>query len=97
MPTTAIMSMVDERPADSLLNFCSLNFKPPDSIDNPIRSSTLIMIEPVMDALTSSTSPACKAKIAMKNSTALPNVAFMRAAIVVETRVAMMVLDSAIK
>ena len=37
-----------------------------------------MMIEPMMDALTISTSPCRRAKNAIRNSIALPNVALMR-------------------
>jgi hypothetical protein len=56
-----------------------------------------MIIEPVMDALTISTRPLCRAKMAIRNSTALPKVALISAEIVVETRPAMMLVDSAIR
>ena len=40
-PTTTMMSIVEERPAESLLNLCSLYFSPPKNIERPMRSRTL--------------------------------------------------------
>ena len=51
---------------------------PPATIAAPSTSSTLPMIDPVIDALTTPTSPCDNAISAMINSAALPNVAFSR-------------------
>jgi len=63
----------------------------------PINNNTFKIIEPVMEAVTSAKSPARRENIAMKSSTALPKVAFINAEIVEETRLAMILVDSAIK
>jgi len=77
-PATAISSIVDARPAESLLNVCSRCLIPPNIILKPMSKRTLITIEPTRDALTISTSPALMANTAIISSIALPNVAFSR-------------------
>ena len=57
------------------LNCCVPWRRPPISTLAPSTSSRLPMIEPVIDALTTSMSPACSAKNAMISSAMLPNVA----------------------
>jgi hypothetical protein len=56
-----------------------------------------MIMEPTIEALTICTSPFCRAKTAMRNSTTLPKVALISADIVVETRSAMIAVDSAIR
>ena len=51
---------------------------PPTSIEAPSTSSTLPMIEPTIEALTTSWRPALRANRAMISSGALPNVTFSR-------------------
>ena len=96
IPITTMMSMVEDNPAESLLNLCSLYFKPPAIIDKPTSKRTFIRIEPTMEALTSSKSPRCSANMAMNSSTAFPKVALKRADAVLETRAAMIPVDEAI-
>jgi hypothetical protein len=55
-------------------------------MESPMRNNTLIMIEPVIEALTIVTRPARRAKMAIMNSIALPKVAFIRADTVLDTR-----------
>ena len=73
---TASNSCVALTPAWVRLNRCTPFLRPPNSRLAPITSSTLPMIEPVMDALTRSSRPARMAKIVMISSAALPRVAF---------------------
>ena len=49
MPVTAMMSMVDETPAERVLKRCSLYFTPPTNIDRPINSRMFAMIEPIKE------------------------------------------------
>ena len=93
-PATAMISMVEERPAESLLKRCSLYFSPPKTIARPISSSTFSTIEPMMEALTISTRPLRREKMAIKNSMRLPKVALIRAETVLETRWATIPVDS---
>ena len=65
-------------PAASLLNFCSLNLRPPRSAERPSTRRRLPTIEPISEARTTSTSPLITATIAMMSSVALPKVAFRR-------------------
>ena len=55
------------------------------------------MIEPVIEAVTSDKRPALRENIAIKSSTALPKVALISAEIVEDTRLATILVDSAIK
>jgi hypothetical protein len=51
-------------------------FVPPATIANPSTKRMLPIIDPVIEALTTSCNPARRAMIAMINSAAFPNVAF---------------------
>ena len=75
---TARSSWVAFTPACVRSKRCTPFFKPPSNTLMPITSSTLPMIEPVMDAFTRSSSPARIAKSVMISSAALPSVAFSR-------------------
>ena len=57
------------------LNSCFSRFKPPRKSERPRTKRRLPTIEPVIDALTTFTSPAWRAKTAMISSVALPKVA----------------------
>ncbi len=61
--------------APVLLNFCFLYFQPPANIAIPATNKRFPIIEPVIEALTTSTNPALIAKIPIKSSVALPKVA----------------------
>src|SRR5258708_30362809 len=74
--TAASVSVVAEARAAVLLKRCSRNFTPPPTIETPMTSRTLPMIEPVIDAFTTPVSPFESAISAMINSAALPKVAF---------------------
>src|SRR5215471_7353754 len=74
--TAASVSVVVEVRAAVLLKRCSRNFIPPARIETPNTSRTLPMIEPVIDAFTTSVSPFESATSAIINSAALPKVAF---------------------
>ena len=74
--TTAIRSIVEFMPAMLLEIFCSLYLKPPKMILSPRTKSRFPMIEPVIEALTSSVKPLLIAIKAMISSAAFPNVAF---------------------
>ncbi len=60
------------------LNSCSLRPIPPTNIAAPSTSRMLPMIEPMIDALTTSCSPSLSAKRAMISSGALPKVTLSR-------------------
>jgi hypothetical protein len=75
-PIIAKKSIDAWMPTFSLLKVCSLNLKPPAMTLNPKMRSILPMIEPVMDALTRSRSPALMAITAIMISAALPKVTF---------------------
>ena len=76
--TVASSSIVACALAASATNFCRSRPQPPISIAAPITSSRLPRIEPMIDALTTSCSPAWSANRAMISSGALPNVTFSR-------------------
>jgi len=69
-------SIVEPSIAAVVLNFCWRYFRPPARMLTPITRSTLPMIDPVIEALTTSKSPFRNAMIAIISSAALPNVAF---------------------
>ena len=73
-----INSKLDKAPAASLLKICFLYLSPPRNRARPSTSNILAIIEPVMEAFTTSILPERKAKKAMINSVALPNVALSR-------------------
>jgi hypothetical protein len=75
-PTTAITSEAECRPAEAWLNLCSTRPQPPTRKASPSTTRTFPMIEPVIDALTTSSSPSRIKKIAMIISVTLPKVAF---------------------
>ncbi len=60
------------------LKVCFSRFQPPTTIAAPITSRMLPMIDPTIDAFTTSWSPSSNAKKAMISSGALPNVTFRR-------------------
>ena len=74
--TSASSSIADCACAAVALKVCLSRFQPPTSIDAPSTSRMLPMIEPTIDALTTSWSPSSSAKKAMISSGALPNVTF---------------------
>ena len=76
--TSASISIADWAWAAVWLNVCLSRGSPPTSIAAPITSRMLPMIEPTIDALTTSCSPSIRAKKAMISSGALPNVTFSR-------------------
>src|SRR5437867_887992 len=75
---TASVSIVTWRPAAARLNDCLGWRTPPASMLTPRTRRMFPMIEPVIDALTTSTSPPERATRAMISSVAFPNVAFSR-------------------
>ena len=75
---TASISIADCALAAVWLNVCFSRVHPPTSIDAPITSSTLPMIDPTIDAFTTSWRPSMSAKKAMISSGALPKVTFRR-------------------
>ncbi len=77
-PTAANARSATFMPAAWRLKVCVWYLRPPASSERPRISSRLPMIEPVREALTSSISPALRAKIPMISSAALPSVAFIR-------------------
>src|SRR5262245_18813051 len=79
-PMEARVSSVAPMLAAVRLNVCFLKNSPPARIDTPKTSSTLPMIEPVSDALTSGyiSGPRARAMSAMISSAALPKVALRR-------------------
>ena len=60
------------------LNDWRSRVRPPTSIDPPSTSSALPITEPMIDAFTTSCSPACRAKNAISSSGRLPNVTLSR-------------------
>jgi hypothetical protein len=77
-PTALSTSRVEPSPAAVRLKRWVSYFKPPTSALSPNTSSTLPMMEPVIDAFTRSKYPARSAMMAMMSSAALPKVAFSR-------------------
>ena len=76
--TSASISIADWACAAVRLNVCFSRGRPPTSIAAPITSRTLPMIEPTIEAFTTSWSPSISAKKAMISSGALPKVTFSR-------------------
>ena len=74
--TSASSSIADCALAAVALKVCFSRFQPPTSIAAPSTSSRLPMIEPTIEAFTTSWSPSSSAKKAMISSGALPNVTF---------------------
>ncbi len=74
----ASISIVEETPCAVWLKDCFSRLRPPKNMAQPVTSSTLPMMAPVTEALTTSNRPAWMAKTAMISSVALPNVAFNR-------------------
>jgi len=64
--------------ASNTLYVWTLYLRPPIKKDSPATSSRFPRTEPVKEAKTTSVSPSLKAKIAMINSTAFPNVALSK-------------------
>ena len=75
MAKAASTIMVAPTPAAVLLKLCTENRTPPANRLAPNTSRTLPMMLPVIDALTTSSSPALRANIEMISSAALPKVA----------------------
>ena len=76
--TSASISIADWACAAVRLKVCFSRGSPPTSIAAPITSRMLPMIEPTIDAFTTSWRPSISAKKAMISSGALPNVTFSR-------------------
>ena len=74
-PITASVSIDAFIPATRRSNVCRPFRSPPSRNERPSTSSVLPRIDPVIDALATSISPARIAKIVMISSAALPNVA----------------------
>ncbi len=96
-PATAMSNMVEATPAASFLCVCSRYLNPPTSIHNPMSNRLFNIIEPMIDAFTISTSPAWIANIAIINSMALPNVAFIRLLKIVVVLIEICWVDLAIR
>ena len=75
---SASMSIADCALAAVWLKVCLSRGRPPTSIAAPITSRMLPMIEPTIDAFTTSWRPSSRAKKAMISSGALPKVTFSR-------------------
>ena len=75
---SARVSMPDWALAAVWLKVCLSRDQPPTTIAAPITSSTLPMMEPTIEAFTTSCRPSSRAKNAMISSGALPNVTFIR-------------------
>ena len=75
---SASSSMADWALAAVRLNDCFSRPSPPTSIAAPSTSRMLPMIEPTIDAFTTSCSPSLSAKKAMISSGALPKVTFRK-------------------
>ena len=75
---SASSSMADCALAAVRLKVCFSRFQPPTSIAAPSTSRMLPMIEPTIEAFTTSWRPSLRAKKAMISSGALPNVTFRK-------------------
>ena len=75
---SASMSIADWALAAVRLKVCLSRGRPPTTIAAPITSRMLPMIEPTIEAFTTSWRPSSSAKNAMISSGALPNVTFSR-------------------
>ena len=78
MASTASTSRMALRLAPRLSKDCLPCRNPPTTKEKPMTSSRLPRIDPVMEALTSSSSPARMATMVMISSAALPRVAFSK-------------------
>src|SRR6266567_4293188 len=65
-------------PASRALKYCLPQRQPPRASEEPRTSSILLMIEPMIEALTTEISPCCSAKMPIIISGALPKVALSR-------------------
>src|ERR1700682_4011906 len=77
-PATASTIMAAYCPASRALKYCLPQRQPPRARAVPSTNNALLMIDPVIDALTTEINPWRRAKMPMMISGALPKVAFSK-------------------